>query len=154
MNQPMIRSMNQLMIRSEDAPGFLEGLRTEYQTELDNAQKDLETARHRGGRHIAQLRRAQRRVVYAEMKLEALNQGFLPVPRMPVEKLEEWYLDKAAQNAPEAVVERLKDAIAQGLFTSYAIVRPEDRRRRDPLLIGIVRLNRSDEEHFLIAWWR
>ncbi len=144
--------MSLVIIRPEDIESFKDGLLTEYQLELAEAMADYEAAKHRGGGHMSQLIRAKKRVFRVQMKLAAAENGFLPVPRMPLERLSDWTLERL--EAPGPVLERLVEAIDKGLFERFAIVEPQaGPRHRDPLLIGIVGAP-NNEEHFLVGWWR
>lgn len=138
----------------QNLEAFRMGLRFEYEYEITEAEADFDTAKKRGGHHLAQLTRAFNRLERAKMKLAALDQGYLPVPRMPVERMSQWRLDQL--ETPEAVQERLNQALESGVFERIALIVPDNtqRARRDPLIIGIIGPNTNSEEHFLIAWWR
>lgn len=151
---------------SQSLEGFREGLRFEYDYELAEAEADLAEAQKRGGGHLTQMTRAFRRVVRAKLKLQALSEGYFPIPRMPVEWTNMWRLEQF--NAPEAVKDRFEDAVAAGIFERIEMVVPappvhEQRQQRrwqaarrhvDPMVIGVIGLGTVGEEHWLIAWWR
>lgn len=150
----------------QNLEAFRQGLQSEYEYELAEAQADYEEARKRGGGHLTQLTRAFRRVFRAQLKLRALDEGYFPVPRMPVEWVNSWRLEQF--NAPDNVKARFDEAVAAGIFERITMVVPDEpifrqqqRRRRtwaathiDPMLIGVIGLGTVKEEHFLVAWWR
>lgn len=141
---------------SQSLEEFRQGILAEYENERDEAQADYEELRERGGNNITMLSRAHNRKLRAERKIEAVQEGFLPVPRMPVQDPEAWANHGVMDRAPEVVQERLRQVREAGTFERIAIVLPthSGRARRDPLLIGIIGPGTAREEHFLIAWWR
>lgn len=142
--------MTQLVVtHPRDIETFKMGLLENAQLELLDAQQNFESARRRGGGHVKALQRAANILHRAEMQVAALKQDFLPMPRMPIRALADWWAQQL--NIPQAAEERLADALQAGVFERVAIVVPRQ-RGRDPLLIGIIGRG-TREKHFLIAWW-
>lgn len=88
-----------------------------------------------------------------ERKVKALEAGFLQIPRFDWATLE-W----SSERLNYSTLVRLKEAKEAGLFDDYGVVQDKytaSRRRRDPILVGIIRgVRYNHEEHFFIGMWK
>lgn len=142
--------------------------------ELATAEEAARTLLQVEGMSDFRIKRANARVRLLRKVVDALERGFVPLPRFSSRKL-----DVAIEELPVKALAALAEAQAEKIFDEIRFV-PGDvgesrrgvRRRaaRDPLLVGVVRvpgmqIPGSDrgwgpewlpgqEEHFLIAWWR
>jgi hypothetical protein len=110
------------------------------------------------------LARVRGRVRFLEHFIALMKEGFLPIPRMEFEPVDQanWQYDGAGRlvRGTTLVIDRLPvEAIAainefRPKFDRLGVVRPAGRgRKRDPFLIGIIQYGHL-EEHFILAWWR
>jgi len=109
----------------------------------------------------SKLGRIRGRVKFLEHYVELMKQGFIPIPRMEYQNLEEryyhgmaggWRADLTFDNLPIEAINAV--ASYQGMFTAFGIAPVKQAaRKRDPMLIGIIKYGHF-EEHFLLGWWR
>lgn len=106
----------------------------------------------------SKLSRMRGRLKFLETFIELLREGFIPIPRMDFEPIDieqyhygklksTLYLDKLPVGAIATIAE------FQDKFPHFGVVRSATRKKRDPILIGIIRYG-SLEEHFILGWWR
>ena len=107
------------------------------------------------------LGRIKGRVKFLEHFVDLMEQGFIPIPRMEYQALEEmyfhgqaggWRADLTFDKLPIEAITAI--ASYRSFFTAFGIapVRKAE-RKRDPILIGIIKYGHQ-EEHFLLGWWR
>ena len=106
------------------------------------------------------LARIKGRVRFLERFVELIKQGFIPIPRMEYTDLspQTYHLGKGGWKAeltfdtlPVEAIETI--STFRPIFTRIGIVPARRPKRRDPILIGILKYG-NEEEHFLLAWWR
>lgn len=107
-------------------------------------------------RYRNRITRLQRSKINAEIILAALQEGYVPMPRLPAVKL-----DYVLGIIPAEVLKSLELAKDTGLFSEFRVVDGRDadvdgsprgwsrRRDRDPILVGLI-----GDEMFPLAWWR
>lgn len=137
-------------------PGWLESKREEIR-KGEEALKHLEAIE---GISRTKVGRVRGRLKFLRKFVELLEAGFIPIPRMDFEPLEEPNWRWMPSRKPVIAFDRMPvEAIAtvaeyQGKFDRMGIVRPRSRgRKRDPILIGIISYG-GLEEHFILGWWR
>ena len=88
-----------------------------------------------------------------ERKVNALEAGFLQIPRFDWARLE-W----TSERLNYSTLRRLKEAKEAGIFDEFGVVQDQytpTRKNRDPILVGIIRGARyNHEEHFFIGTWK
>jgi len=88
-----------------------------------------------------------------ERKVQALEAGFLQIPRFDWATLE-W----SSERLNYSTLLRLKEAKEAGIFDEFGVVQDKYTRphgKRDPILVGIIRGARyNQEEHFFIGTWK
>jgi len=88
-----------------------------------------------------------------ERKVQALEAGFLQIPRFDWATLE-W----SSERLNYSTLKRLKEAKEAGIFDEFGVVQDKytsPRQKRDPVLVGIIRGARyNQEEHFFIGTWK
>lgn len=138
---------------------FKAGILASFEYEFAEAQENYTEVRVAGGDNMNRLARAHARMIRAERKVQAVRQGYLPVPRLPVTHL--W--NDRLEEMPEVVRDRIIQAMNIGTFERVMIMEPErpqgrhrweHARRTDPIVVGIIGWGTETEEHFFIAWWR
>lgn len=98
----------------------------------------------------AQLTRRSNRLARAQRFLDAVEAGYLPIPRIPARPI--GVTDKLI---PPEALESLAEAKRSGLFEHFRIADGSElnswrsSRGRDPILLGLI-----GTEMFPIAWWR
>lgn len=104
--------------------------------------------------------RVRGRINFQKRLLAMLKEGYLPIPRLEYEPVTQEYFGGRKGWTTSIVIDQLPMAAIvtiaefQDKFDRFGIVRPRSRgKRRDPLLIGIIRYG-GMEEHFVLAWWR
>ncbi|MBA7582365.1 hypothetical protein ES708_24293 [subsurface metagenome] len=142
---------------------FHSGLQDETGQQLDQARQDLQTteecivaAEELGikaliSRHKRVKTQIEKEIIFLENRLAALESGYLPVPRFDYASIE-W----SSEAMNYQTLRRLKEAKDAGIFDDFGVVQDKythPRRRRDPLLVGILRGRRGYEEHFFIGVW-
>ncbi len=142
-----------LMVHPEEFAGFMAAVTAEARQSVELARSALQSADT-----VQKITKAGRTLKRECAKLEALEQGYVPVPRMlfsaPSDTgrwggstLRDW------DSIPDRIVDRLREAQLAGTFDRIGLVTPRRSGGRDPMLIGVI--GRGDnEEHYLIGWWR
>ena len=143
----------------QDLALFQQGYVQQYQEEvgeisakLEEANEALELAEavslpRQKGYWQGEVTKLKKRLELASSYLSFYQNGFLPLPRMPVQSLQ-W----SNTHMPVVALRRLKKAKGLELFDEFAIVEPQ--LNRDPILVGIKRFGDGQEVHCFIAWWR
>ena len=107
------------------------------------------------------LGRIRGRVRFLERFVELIKQGFIPIPRMEYTNLAPelyhgqagggWKAELTFDNLPVEAIETI--STYKPIFTRIGLVPARRPKRRDPILIGVLKYGHN-EEHFLLAWWR
>lgn len=129
---------------------------TQKRGEIEEGEKAVEELAKIPGITKTRIARAKARLAFLKRYYSLLEDGFIPIPTMDYEIMEgNWfnhgkrrytiYLDRMP-------VQALKN-IAQfkHKFDEIGLVRPRP-KRRDPILIGIIRHGQM-EEHFILYFW-
>lgn len=101
------------------------------------------------------LARAKRELTRGLAMKDALEMGYVPLPRMPAVNMEYVY-----QAMPPDVLDAFTEAKEVGVFEEFRVIDGREATRygrpvgaahsnRDPILIGMI-----DGEMFAVAWWR
>jgi len=137
-------------------PGWLESKREEIQ-KGEEALKHLQSIEGISKNKVARVRG---RLNFLRKFVELMEAGFIPIPRMDFEPLEDPNWRWMPSRKPVIAFDRMPvEAIAtvaeyQDKFDRMGIVRPRSRgRKRDPILIGVIGYG-GLEEHFILGWWR
>ena len=106
------------------------------------------------------LTRIRGRVRFLERFVELIKQGFIPIPRLEYTPIDPeyyvggrkgWVSEIIFDNLPVEAIETI--SAYKDVFTRIGLVPARRPKKRDPILIGILRYGHN-EEHFLLAWWR
>jgi len=120
---------------------FIEGKRAEV-SEGQRVIAELVKTR----KHPKRLAEARRRVKFMQRFINLVDDGFVPLPRM-----ERTLISEDTALPADAITALV--SFRHG-FDAFAIVNGNARGEKlDPMLIGIITSNRT-EEHFLLGWWR
>lgn len=87
-----------------------------------------------------------------DRKVKALEGGFLQIPRFDWATLE-WSSERLNFNT----LRRLKEAKEAGIFDEFGVVQDKytsTRKKRDPILVGVIFGGHGKEEHFFIGTWK
>lgn len=109
----------------------------------------------------SKLGRLRGRVRFLERFVELIRQGFIPIPRMEYtdiapesyhgERGGGWKAVLTFDNLPVEAIETISSY--KPIFNRIGIVPARRHKKRDPILIGVLKYG-AYEEHFLLAWWR
>ncbi len=139
------------------------GLLEQSRGELEQAKQDLETTEECMGaaeelgikalitRHKRVKTQIEKEIAFLENRILALEAGYLPVPRFDYASIE-W----SSERMNYKTLKRLKEAKEAGIFDEFGVVQDKythPRRKRDPLLVGVLQGARGYEEHFFIGVW-
>ena len=112
------------------------------------------TAPRQAGMWKGQLTRRRHQLAKAEKYVNAIEDGYLPIPRLPVVRL-----DYVTRLLPPEALQELKIARDTHNFEWFGIIDGNDAsragyprswgRNRDPILVGMIL-----GEPFPLAWWR
>lgn len=153
---PIIESILQLV-------QYHSGLLEQTKEQLEQTKRDLETteecikAAEELGikalimRHRRVKTQIEREIAFLEKRIAALEAGYIPLPRFDYASIE-W----SSERMNYKTLVRLKEAKDAGIFDDFGVVQDKythPRRRRDPLLVGILQGARGYEEHFFIGVW-
>ena len=137
--------------------------------ELERARSALQQLRESDASE-RRIQRVTERVSLLRKVVRVLQAGYLPIPRFQGDLLR---LDM--EELPLKAIVAVNEAAAQKLFDEFRLVQgvgATSKRgtarinQRDPLIVGVARtktlrpdperswIQWSQEEHFLIAWWR
>lgn len=132
-----------------------------FEQRLDEAERALalaeqmpSTAPGQASRWKGQVTRRGNQLSLARRYVGAVDAGYLPIPRLPVVKLQ--FTERLL---PPEALESLKAARDAGVFEWFGVVDGTDatrggfplmrRAHRDPILVGMIL-----GEPFPLAWWR
>lgn len=138
----------------EDTKAELEEERANFQDAEECQQASIEvgipslTTRYKRMKN-----KIEKNIDQLERKVKALEAGFLQIPRFDWATLE-W----SSERLNYSTLKRLKEAKEAGIFDDFGVVQDKytrPHRKRDPILIGIIRGARyNHEEHFFIGTWK
>jgi hypothetical protein len=134
-------------------PNWLE----EKRAEISRGEESVKALSEIPGVSKWRITKARARLNFIKRYVDLVSQGFIPIPRMEFEQIElasdrSWdgkthiYLDKMPVQALKNIAE------FRPLFDEVGIVKPVG-KKRDPILIGIIRHGQR-EEHFILYFWR
>ena len=111
-------------------------------------QQNLWQGRLQGAR--SRVTKHKHSLVRAEDFLALVEEGYLPIPRLPSVEVH-----RLADPLPPDALQVLVHEQGRGIFTEFAVIGGRDRfarsraTGRDPILVGV-----CDGELFPLAWWR